>query len=115
MVDVFGRRSRRRDAGSGGGQGWTPEEVVALYHFNELINSLAQTEPLIGGVGAVVFARDRDAVHAALREYPELLTDRGDAAFEMAVFWMKKVSPGRLTDMVKHAQADVRAIREAWS
>jgi hypothetical protein len=113
LIDVAGKRSRRRDAGQGGGQNWKPEEVVALHHFSELINSMAQTEPFMAGVGAVFFARDRDAVYAALRDYPELLTDRGNAAFELAAGWMELVSPGRLTDMVKRAGADVQAIREA--
>ena len=70
-------------------------------------------EPVMAGVAEVIFARDRDAVLAAVERQPELLTDRGDAAFRIALMMTEMTSPGRLADTVRRAQASVQAIREA--
>jgi hypothetical protein len=94
-------------------QEWTSDERLAMRELHQFLAETAESTPVCAGVSDVIFAGDRDAVLTAVKRYPELLTDRGDAAFRMAALMTAMMSPGRLTDVVQRARADIQAIREA--
>ena len=81
--------------------------------LRQYLERTAETTPVCAGVSDVIFARDRDAVLMAVEQYPELLTDRGDAAFALASMMAASTSPGRVSEIVDRARASVQAIREA--
>jgi hypothetical protein len=112
--NLFGGRSRRRRERSSDAQQWTPEELAAMLYLEDYLRN-KRPEPVFEGVADVIFARDRAAVVRALDEHPELLSDRGDYAFQAAELMISQISPGRVTALVERAHAGVVPIRETPS
>ncbi len=84
-----------------------------MYQLETYFDRAAVTTPFCAGVSDVLFAFDRGGVLAAVEKYPELLTDRGEAAFRVAVLLMEQMCPGRLAQLVTRSAASIQAIREA--
>src|SRR4051794_22102902 len=72
---MWGRRQRGEDSSA---LKFTPNELVAMQHLKEYLDSRAEQKPFFAGVSEVIFAQDREAVLSAVERFPELLTDQGD-------------------------------------
>jgi hypothetical protein len=88
--------------------------LALLEHLRQLV--VFSSDPVAArtaaGVLAVVLAPDPDGILASIKQYPELLTDRGSALFHITVTFAQQLGMPRVIELVKSRQAMVQAIRE---
>jgi hypothetical protein len=109
---MFGGHSRRRRRAIAATRS---EELAARQLVFDLLEQITPSTPVAAGVSAVMSAPDRDAFLAAIEQYPQLLTDDGDNAFEYIATVLQLMNAPRVIQWVRTGQAEVRAVREARS
>ena len=109
---MFGR-GRVQRAEFAGQQAWTAGELHAMAGVRTYLDRVKGLTPLAAGVSEVLFAAsDRDELLAAVNRCPGLLTNQGDAYFEVVALFTEALGEPRVTEVVRERKATVKAIRE---
>ena len=106
-------RGRARRAGSAGSRTWTAGELNALNGIESILDQWARNSPIAVGVHAVLLAKNRDDLHAAIERYPDVLTEQGAATFRAVALFAELLGEPRVVAAIRECEADVEAIREA--
>lgn len=94
---------------------WTARERHAIAGIRDYLDQIEGNTPVACGISEALYAPDRGALLSAIDRYPDLLTDKGAAFFEVVALFTEMLGEPRVTAAVRDRQAVVQAIREARS